>query len=223
LVTSHPAGESPLETNAWLRSTSKHLDYKNITPADYQLQLKLEKGAFRLNNNVSTKHKDIRAELYAGLYGESMYAFKLLTSYNATERAAAQRVDSTKGINISLVAQHYYDQPRGKSTSGGVADDRRKADSRLSSANKDAQWIDVQLSRIVFKDHREGLPQRFKNMPSIGYYFPRMIISEARKTSAPPSKQALHLEIESFSSSTVLLAELHRTGLPKIHSKFKRD
>lgn len=77
-------------------------------------------------------------------------------------------MDSTKVINISPVNKLYYDLLRRKGTAGKVADDRRRADSRLSSANKDAQWIDVQLSRIVFKDYREGLPQRLKNIIQMG-------------------------------------------------------
>ena len=98
-----------------------------------------------------------------------MDAFKLLTSYDLTGRAAAHKVNRdkaniAKGINVSPVAQCYYDWLRGKGTAGQIADDRRRADNRLFSANKDAQWIDVQLARIAFKDHRENLPQRFKEM-----------------------------------------------------------
>jgi len=92
-----------------------------------------------------------------------MDAFESISSYHTTGRAAPHRVNRTKGINISPVAQHYYDWMRGKSTAGEVANDRRRADHRIFSAIKDAQWIDVQLPPIVFKDHQEppGLPQRF--------------------------------------------------------------
>ena len=93
-----------------------------------------------------------------------MDTFKLLTSYDVTGRAAAHKVKRAKGVNISPVAQCYYDWLRGKGSAGQVADDRRRAENILFSANKDAQWIDVQLSRIAFKNHREQLPQRFKNM-----------------------------------------------------------
>jgi hypothetical protein len=133
-----------------------------------------------------------------------MDAFKLPTSYDTTGRSAAHKANRTKGINISPVAQHYYVWLRGKRTAGEIADDRRRADNRLFSAtNKDAQWIDLQLSRIAFKDHWEGLPQRFRNMLRVD-----QIISDAkaRDKSATPSKQTLHVEIEPFSSLTVLRA-----------------
>jgi hypothetical protein len=128
------------------------------------ITIKTENGAFRLNNNVSTKHKDTRAEMCTGPYGELMDAFKVLTSYDATGRPASHRVNRTKGINISLVAQHYYDWLKGKGTAREVAGDRRRADNRLFPVNKDVLWVNVQLSRVVFNDHREGLPQRSKNM-----------------------------------------------------------
>lgn len=87
-----------------------------------------------------------------------MDASKLRTSYDATGQHAAHKVNCTEGINVSPVAQRCYDFLEAKGTAGEVADDRRKAHRCLF------QWIDVQLPRIVFKDCREDLPQRFKNL-----------------------------------------------------------
>jgi hypothetical protein len=151
-----------LAIGGWLSSISMRLNTANITVDEYRKQLTYERNKFKRKNDHAGRHATNLAR-FAGVDGESSDAFKLLTSYAATGKARAHTNDRGKTGESVLTIYGDWIRTTGRDY-GPVATARRKADKAMFVAGKDTEWIRVQLSRIAFKDHIEGLPQRFKDM-----------------------------------------------------------
>lgn len=110
-----------------------------------------------------------KASLAAGIVGQSTDAAKFLKAFDIHGRGK-RNPGKTKGNTVHDFYRTAYEQDKtAEFTDPQYHADlltirqRRDADCELwKREGHENEWVKMQLSRIVFKDHREELPDRFK-------------------------------------------------------------
>lgn len=171
-VTEHSAGLHYKTIKKFLTQVSTQLTMTTITSTEYSMREAARRKDVGRTAGVFDTHEATTALTLSGIAGSSGDSLRLLTSYfthgPADSHKRASPYDPAKGSTV----QDYYKTWEKKASKDGmsrhanyaICDQRRAADFALFCARKDRDWIKVQLSRLVFRDHREQLPEEFRAM-----------------------------------------------------------